>query len=59
MGVLLAILGVLFLTLLILVPLLEKYGRKGQPQDYRHLTRFIFPLMTVLILLQLFRYYLA
>lgn len=62
MGTLLIILGVLFLTLMILVPLLEKYAAKGEstgrsPKDYSHLTRYIFPLIALLIVLQILNYY--
>ncbi|BES70148.1 hypothetical protein RE428_11660 [Marinobacter nanhaiticus D15-8W] len=62
MGTLLIILGVLFLTLVILVPLWEKYAAKGDqkgrsPKDYSHLARYIFPLIALLIVLQILNYY--
>lgn len=62
MGTLLIILGVLFLTLIILLPLLEKYAAKGEEngrnqKDYSHLTRYIFPLIALLIVLQILNYY--
>lgn len=57
MGTLLIILGVLFLTLVVLVPLLEKYASKGGQKDYSHLTRYIFPLIALLIVLQILNYY--
>lgn len=58
MGPLLTILAVLFLALIIIVPLVERFARKGEERrDYGSITRFIFPLMTLLIVLQLLRYY--
>ncbi|MBD3655088.1 MULTISPECIES: hypothetical protein [Marinobacter] len=57
MQTLLIILAVLFAALFVLVPLLEKFSPKGKPQDYRRLSRFIFPLLALLIVLQLIAYY--
>lgn len=54
---LLAIITVLVLALVVLVPFMEKHAKKGEPRDYGNLTRFLFPLMGVLIVLQLIRYY--
>lgn len=57
MGTLLIILGVLFLTLIVVVSLVEKYAAKGDPKDYSHLTRYIFPVLALLIVLQILNYY--
>jgi len=57
MGTLLIILAVLFLALVVILPLVEKYAPKGEARNYGNLTRFIFPLMALLIVAQLIRYY--
>lgn len=57
MGTLLTILAVLFLGLIIVVPLIEKYAPKGDSRDYSRITRWIIPLVALLIVLQLFRHY--
>lgn len=58
---LLAIITVLILVLVVVVPLMEKHAKKaekqGEPRDYGNITRFLFPLMGLLIVLQLIRYY--
>lgn len=59
MGTLLAILAVLFLALILIVPLVEKYAPKGESRDYGNITRWLIPLMAVALVLQLFRYYFA
>lgn len=57
MSTLLIILAVLFLALIIILPLIEKYAPKGEARNYGNLTRFIFPLVAVLIVVQLIWYY--
>lgn len=57
MSTLLVILGVLFLTLIIVVPLIERYAPRSEGRDYGNLTRFIFPLMAVLIIVQIVRHF--
>ena len=57
METLLIILAVLFVALIVILPLVEKYAPKGEPRDYGNLTRFIFPLMAVLILAQMIRHF--
>ncbi len=59
MGVLLAILAVLFLALIIIVPLVEKYAPKGESRDYSKISKWLIPLMAVALVLQLFRHYFA
>lgn len=57
MGTLLTILVVLFLGLIIIVPLVEKYAPKGEARDYSHITRWIIPLVALLIVLQMVRHF--
>lgn len=57
MGTLLTILAVLFLALIIIVPLVEKYAPKDQTRDYSRITRWIIPLMALLIVLQMIRHF--
>jgi hypothetical protein len=57
MGTLLTILAVLFLGLIIIVPLIEKYAPKGETRNYGNIARWIMPLVALLIVLQLFRHY--
>lgn len=56
MGTLLLILGVLFLALFILVPLVEKFGKRYSPEELQKITRWILPLFVVLMILQAIRY---
>ena len=57
MGTLLIILVVLFLTLIVVLPLVEKYAPKGEARNAGNLSRFIFPLVALLIVAQIIRYY--
>lgn len=57
MGTLLIILAILFVALIVILPLVEKYAPKGEERDYGKLTRLIFPLMALLLVAQLVRYY--
>ncbi|MGO1501109.1 MAG: hypothetical protein ACTHWH_07475 [Marinobacter sp.] len=57
MGTLLIILAVLFLALIVILPLIEKYAPKGEARNYGNLTRFIFPLVALLIVVQMIWYY--
>ncbi|WP_417516749.1 hypothetical protein [Marinobacter sp.] len=57
MGTLLIILAVLFLSLIVILPLVEKYAPKDEGRSYGNLTRFIFPLVALLIVAQMIRYY--
>lgn len=59
MGPLLMILAVLFLALIIIIPLVEKYAPKGERRDYGNITRWLIPLMALVLVLQLLRYYFA
>ncbi|NWN91168.1 hypothetical protein HLV39_06650 [Marinobacter adhaerens] len=57
MKTLLIVLAVLFLALVVVLPLVEKYAPKGEARNYGNLTRFIFPLMAALIVVQMIRYF--
>ncbi|MGO1462919.1 MAG: hypothetical protein ACTHYN_03930 [Marinobacter sp.] len=57
MSTLLIILAVLFLALIVILPLIEKYAPKGEARNDGNLTRFIFPLVALLIVVQLIWYY--
>lgn len=57
MTTLLIILAVLFLALIVILPLIEKYAPKGEARNYGNLTRFIFPLVALLIVAQMIWYY--
>jgi hypothetical protein len=57
METLLIILALLFVALIVILPLVEKYAPKGESRDYGNITRFIFPLMAVLILAQMIRHF--
>ncbi len=50
---LLMIIGTLFLVLIIVVPLMEKFGKPHDNQDINRLNRWVFPLVALLILVQL------
>lgn len=54
---LLIILAVLFIGLLILVPLLERFGGSLDREQVRKLSRWIFPLLALLLLIRIFDYY--
>lgn len=44
------ILGVLFLTLVVLIPLLEKSGKRMSDESTAKLSKWIFPLLCIAIL---------
>ena len=57
MGNLLLILGVLFLVLVIAVPLIERFGSGQSDADISKMSRFILPLVALLLVLQAIRYF--
>ncbi|KAA1176097.1 hypothetical protein FWJ25_02905 [Marinobacter salinexigens] len=57
MGALLTILAVLFVALIIIVPLVERYAPKGESRGYGTLSRWIIPLVALLLVLQIVRHY--
>ena len=59
MSVLVAILAILFASLFILLPLLEKYGKERSPEELQNITRWMTPLMIILIIGMAFRYFMG
>ncbi|SFR75739.1 hypothetical protein SAMN05216203_2815 [Marinobacter daqiaonensis] len=59
MTTLFIILALLFLALLVIVPLLEKHADKGDAIDDRRLSRWILPLIALMLVLALIRHYVA
>lgn len=53
---LISIILILFATLAILIPLLEKYGKEPSPEKLQTLSRWIVPLMALALVLQGFKY---
>ena len=51
---LLKILGILALALIIVVPLLERFGKHHEPEEVGSLSKWILPLCALLIIVQLF-----
>ncbi|BDX06275.1 hypothetical protein [Planctobacterium marinum] len=47
------ILGLLFLALFIVVPLVEKHGKRHTPEELNKITRWIWPLVGIMLVLQL------
>ncbi|MCH8536972.1 MAG: hypothetical protein LAT66_04285 [Alkalimonas sp.] len=47
------ILAVLFLALFLLVTVLEKFGKRHSNEELNKITRFIFPLVAIVLLVQL------
>jgi hypothetical protein len=59
MTTLITILAVLFLSLIVVIPLVEKYTRKHGPIQTGNMQRYIFPLLAVLLVLAVLRFYLG
>ena len=57
MANLLLILGVLFVALILVVPLIERFGGKQSDQDISKLSRYILPLVALLLVLQAIRHF--
>lgn len=57
MTTLITILAVLFLSLIVIIPLIEKYSEKHGPVQAGGLQRYIFPLMGLVLVLAVLRYY--
>lgn len=47
------ILAVLFLALFVLVTVLEKFGKRHSNEELNKITRFIFPLVAIVLVVQL------
>ena len=59
MGVLVMILAILFATLFALLPLLKKYGKERSPEELHNISRWITPLMGILIIVGAIRYFMG
>lgn len=57
MTTLIIILAVLFLSLIILVPLLEKFAGKGIGQPSPAIMKWFFPMLALVLVLRLIQYY--
>ncbi|MDX1536975.1 hypothetical protein [Arsukibacterium sp.] len=57
MGNLLTILVILFISLFVLVTLLEKFGKKTEEQDLSKYARWVYPLMAVMLGAMLIKYF--
>lgn len=59
MGVLFIILGTLFATLAIFLPLLEKHGKERSPEELQKISRYMMPLMIILLIAMAIRYFIS
>ena len=59
MTVLLAILGTLFLVLVVGIPLIEKYSKPKSEEELSKITRYMMPLMIILIIATAIRYFMG
>jgi len=59
MGVLVMILAILFATLFVLLPLLKKYGTERSPEELYNISRWITPLMVIMIIALSIRYFMG
>lgn len=49
------IIGVLFLALIVVVPLIEKYGKRYEPEEVSKIARWIWPLVMLALVAQLIK----
>jgi hypothetical protein len=59
MTVLVGIIVILFATLFLLVPMLEKHGRERSPDELQKISRWMTPLMVIIIIAMAIRYFLG
>lgn len=52
---LITILGVLFLALFVIVPLVEKHGKRHSPEELGKLSRMIMPLLGIILVASLIK----
>ena len=57
MGTLLTILLVLFVALVVIVPLVERFGKSYSNQEISKIARWVLPLMMLLLVLQALRHF--
>ena len=59
MTMLVMIIAILFASLFILIPLLEKYGKERSDEDLQKITRWMAPLMVILIIAMAIRFFMG
>lgn len=59
MTVLIGIIVILFATLFLLVPMLEKHGRERSPDELQKISRWMTPLMVIMIIAMAIRYFIG
>ena len=59
MTVLVGIIVILFATLFLLVPMLEKHGRERSPDELQKISRRMTPLMVIMIIALAIRYFIG
>ncbi|MBQ0758966.1 MAG: hypothetical protein KBT72_04840 [Zhongshania sp.] len=59
MGNLLTILAFLFIALIVLVPLIEKFGPRPSPEQQSKIRRWILPLVGLSLILALFKSFMS
>ena len=59
MTVLIGIIALVFLSLFVLLPILEKYGKERSPEEIHKISRWITPLMVILIVASAARYFIG
>ena len=59
MAVLIGIIVILFATLFLLVPMLEKHGRERSPDELQKISRWMTPLMVIMIIALAIRYFIG
>lgn len=57
MTVLISILAILFLTLIVGIPLIEKYSTEKSEEELARMSRYMVPLMFILIIGWIVRYF--
>ena len=50
------ILGTLLIALVVIVPLVERFGQRSSEESIHKMTRWIFPLLLLLMVFQAIRY---
>jgi|TARA_B110000971_G_scaffold66688_1_gene68379 preprotein translocase subunit SecG len=59
MPVIVIILAILFATLIIGIPLIEKYSKEKSSEELQKITRYMTPLMIILLIAAAFRYFIS
>lgn len=59
MPVIVIILAILFATLIIGIPLIEKYSKEKSSEELQKITRYMTPLMMILLIAAAFRYFIS